>query len=67
MAAPTAITSDTIDRLATEIVQVPIAPSQQPAIAGLLNALAGDMQAFRKFDLRNSEPATTYTSFEGQP
>jgi hypothetical protein len=33
----------------------------------MLNALAADMQAFRKMPLGDDEPATTYAAVEGQP
>jgi hypothetical protein len=33
----------------------------------MLNALAADMQGFRKLALGDEEPATTYAAAEGQP
>ncbi|MSR56526.1 MAG: hypothetical protein EXS05_02495 [Planctomycetaceae bacterium] len=38
------------------------------AVAGLLNGLNADMQAFRKVPIADGdEPATTYSAVEGEP
>lgn len=67
MADTAVVSPESINRVAVEIVRFPIASAHQAAVAGLLNALAADMQAFRKMDLEKVEPATTYAAAEGQP
>jgi hypothetical protein len=56
-----------VSSIAVQILRSPFAPADAIAAAGMLNALAADMQALRKLDVSAEEPATTYAAIEGQP
>jgi len=61
------ITAETVSLNALEILHGPLAAADAAATAGMLNALAADMQALRQLAVSNEEPATTYAAIEGQP
>lgn len=67
MPQPPSITSETVSNVAVQILRTPLAPADAAAAAGMLNALAADMQALRNLDVSAAEPATTYAAIEGQP
>lgn len=65
MAAPDSkpapiISPVTIGRMASEIVGTPVPEAERPAVAGLLQALAADMTAFRAMNVGVTEPALLY-------
>jgi hypothetical protein len=53
--------------MALQLLGMPLGEANAAAAAGMLNALAADMQGFRKLPLGDEEPATTYAAAEGQP
>jgi hypothetical protein len=53
--------------MAAEMLRIPLSAADATATAGMLNALASDMQALRNLDVSAEEPATTYAAIEGQP
>ena len=61
------ITVETVTNMAAQLLGVPLAPADAAAAAGLLKALAADLQSLRKMSLGDEEPATTYAAVEGQP
>jgi hypothetical protein len=61
------ITPETVTAMALQFLGMPLIEADAAATAGMLNALAADMQVFRKLPLGNEEPATTYAAVEGQP
>jgi hypothetical protein len=61
------ITPETVAAIALQLLGVPLTEADAAAAAGMLNALAADMQAFRKMKPGDEEPATTYAAVEGQP
>jgi len=64
---PEPITAETIESIAVQILAMAVAKSDAAAAAALLNALAADMEAFRKMSVGDEEPATTYAAVEGAP
>ncbi len=58
---------ETVAAVALQRLGMPLTDADAAAAAAMLNALAADMQAFRKMKLRDEEPATTYAAVEGQP
>jgi hypothetical protein len=58
---------ETVAAMAVQLLGMPLTDADAAAAAGMLNALAADMQAFRKMELGDDEPATTYAAVEGQP
>ena len=62
-----AITPETVAGIASQALGMPLTEADAQATAAMLNALAADMQAFRKMPLGGDEPATTYAAVEGQP
>ena len=67
MAQQHPITADTVSHIAEQMLRNPLSPADAAAAAGMLNALAADMQALRKLDVSAEEPATTYAAIEGHP
>ena len=61
------ITPETVAAIALHSLSIPLSEADSQATAAMLNALAADMQAFRKMPLGDDEPATTYAVVEGQP
>jgi hypothetical protein len=61
------ITPETVAAIASQSLGMPLTEADAQATAAMLNALAADMQAFRKMPLGDDEPATTYAAVEGQP
>lgn len=61
------ISTETVSSMAGEILGIPLSPADATATAGMLNALALDMQALRNLAVSAEEPATTYAAVEGQP
>jgi hypothetical protein len=61
------ISTETVSNMAAEMLRIPLAPADATATAGMLNALASDMQALRHLAVSAEEPATTYAAIEGQP
>lgn len=61
------ITAETVAKMATQLLRLPLTPADAAAAAGMLNGLAADMQAFHKMPLGDEEPATTYAAVEGVP
>jgi hypothetical protein len=60
-------TTETAAAMALQLLGLPLTEADAAAAAGMLNALAADMQAFRRMKLGDEEPATTYAAVEGQP
>ncbi len=58
--APPTITTETVTRLADEVVRVPITDKDRKAVAELLHNLAADMAAMSALDVGENEPATIY-------
>ncbi len=58
---------ETVAAVALQLVGMPLTDADAAAAAAMLNALAADMQAFRKMKPGDEEPATTYAAVEGQP
>jgi hypothetical protein len=54
-------------RYAAESLAQPLDERDANAVAGLLNALAADMRAFRHSSAAADEPATIFLAVEGQP
>lgn len=67
MAETQPVTTETVSAMAAQLLGLPLSAANAGATAGLLNALAADMQALRKLPLGDDEPATTYAAVEGQP
>jgi hypothetical protein len=63
----TPVTPETVAAMALQLLGTPLTEADAAAAAGMLNALATDMQAFRKLNPGDEEPATTYAAVEGQP
>jgi len=61
------ITPETVAAIASQSLGMSLTEADAEATAAMLNALAADMQAFRKMPLGDDEPATTYAAVEGQP
>ena len=61
------ITAETIASMAVQILGAPLSAADASAAAGMLNALATDMQALHKLAASSEEPATTYAAVQGQP
>ena len=61
------ITAETVTNVAKQFSGQPLSEADAAAAAGMLNALAADMQAIRALKLADEEPATTYAAAEGQP
>jgi hypothetical protein len=55
-----AITPETVQQMAAEILALPLEESDLDMIAGLLNSLRNDMRAMRLMDVAGAEPATFY-------
>lgn len=67
MPKPEPVTPDTITNIARQLLGQPLSKNDAAAAAGMLNALAADMQAFRAMQPEDEEPATTYSAVEGEP
>ena len=67
MAKTDAVTPQTLANVAQQFLDCPLTDEHATAAAGVLNALAADMQGFRKLALGDEEPAPTYAAAEGQP
>ncbi len=67
MPEPRPITTETVTSSAEQMLRISLTPADATATAGMLNALASDMQALRKLPVSGEEPATTYAAIEGQP
>ena len=67
MPETTPIKPDTVAAMALQFVGISLTEADAEATAGMLNALAADMQGFRKLALGDVEPVTTYAAVEGQP
>jgi hypothetical protein len=63
----TPITPETVAAIASQSLGMSLTQADAQATAAMLNALAVDMQAFRKMPQGDDEPATTYAAVEGQP
>jgi hypothetical protein len=63
----TPITPETVAAIASQSLGMSLTEADARATAAMVNALAADMQAFRKMPLGDDEPATTYAAAEGQP
>jgi hypothetical protein len=61
------ITPETVAEMSLQLLGMPLTEADAAAAAGMLNALAADMQAFRRMTPGDEEPATTYATVEGQP
>lgn len=61
------VAPETVTNMSAQLLGQPLTPAAAAATAGLLTALAADMQAFRKLPLEDEQPATTYAAVEGQP
>ncbi len=61
------ITPETVAAMALQLLGMPLTEADAAAAARMLNALAADMQAFRRMKPGDEEPATTYAAVEGQP
>jgi len=61
------ITPETVAAIASQLLGMPLTEADAKATAEMLNALAADMQAFRKMSPGDNEPATTFAAVEGQP
>jgi hypothetical protein len=60
MADKSNMTSDTLARLAAEVVGITLGEQDLKATADLLNSLSADMRALEAMDVGDDEPATTY-------
>lgn len=58
------ITAATIEAMADQFVGVELSADQKSGVAGLLNALAADMQAMRDMKLGNTEPAPIFEAIQ---
>ncbi len=67
MPAHEPVDSGTVGPMARQLLGSPLTEADAAAAAGMLNALAVDMRAFRKLPLGDEEPATTYAAAEGEP
>ena len=65
MADDHAITADTVERMAAEMLNLTLAASEREMVAGLLTSLHKDMRAMRRMDVGTAEPATVYKPREG--
>ena len=54
------VSTDTIQKMAQELLGLDIDAAEQDSVVGLLNALTTDMQALRSMDVGIEEPAITY-------
>jgi hypothetical protein len=61
------ITPDTVAAMALQLLGMSLTDADAAAAAGMLNALAADMRAFRRMNLGDEEPATTYAAVEREP
>ena len=61
------ITAETVSSMAIQMLGSPLSEADAAAAAGMLNALAADLQALRKLPVSGEEPAMTYAVIEGQP
>ena len=66
-AKPDRIAAQTVAQIAAQTLGIELSPANAAAAAGLLNALAVDMEAFRQMPPGDQEPATTYAAVEGEP
>ena len=60
MANPQKLSSETVARMADELVGALMPTEQIEAVTALLNGLADELAAMRAMDLTDSEPASTY-------
>jgi len=67
MPEPTPVTPQTLDQIGRQLVGIELTAAHLEAAAGLVNALAEDMRAFRQMPVEEREPATNYSAVEGQP
>jgi hypothetical protein len=58
------VSAESVARWAEEVVGMPLAAEQREAVAGLLQRLFADMEAFRKVNVRDAEPAAVYDAGE---
>jgi hypothetical protein len=58
------VTPETLAGMVAELVGTPVADEQLAAVAGLLEALAGDMAAARAAEVGDLEPAFTFDPAE---
>ena len=65
MADDPAITPETVQQMAAEMLALPMADSDMEMVSGLLNSLHNDMRAMRRMDVATAEPATLYLPGEG--
>ncbi|MGE5195168.1 MAG: hypothetical protein ACM3U2_21965 [Deltaproteobacteria bacterium] len=61
------ITPDTVAAMALQLLGTPLTDADAAAAAGMLNALAADMRAFRRMNLGDEDPATIYAAVEERP
>jgi hypothetical protein len=67
MPEPAPVTPETLKQISQQLLGMQVPQEHLEAAAGLVNALAQDMRAFRQFGVDASEPALTYAAVEGQP
>lgn len=67
MTRPTSISPETLIRLTRELPRQPLDERDAGPLAELFNAIQGDMSALVDSDLGETEPATIWSSVEGQP
>lgn len=58
------LSSETIARMADELVGVPMGEQELHAVAALLGGLTSEMAPIRAMDVGHAEPATTYDASE---
>ena len=58
------LSTETIEKVAVELLGLEIDPAERAGVAGLLDALAADMHALRGADVGTAEPAITYEAVE---
>ena len=54
------LSSETIARMAEELLGVPLGEQRREAVAALLAGLTSEMAAMRAMEIGNTEPATVY-------
>ena len=60
----TPLSTDTVDEIARQLVDLRIDARHVEGVAELLNALSADMQAMQAMDVGSEEPAVTYRAVE---
>jgi hypothetical protein len=63
---PDQIAAETVAQIAAQTLRIDLSPANAAAAAGMLNALAADMEEFRRMPPGDHEPATTYAAVEGE-